>query len=152
MINFTFHFSSEPDSIMVFHGGNPATPEQINKLLLVMNNKLFDVINKEMKTFETLAKKQILKLTETNCAFPANYASEANYHRHKCAFCGFVWEHHDINDKSHNAVPGLHECPSCYRCNRQLGIYDGPETPRIRNGAGTTEQIPLPNEALIKKV
>jgi hypothetical protein len=38
-------------------------------------------------------------------------------------------------DKHHNASIGSHECPGCHRCNWGLGIYDGDETPRVRNGA-----------------
>lgn len=56
------------------------------------------------------------------------------YHKHKCKFCGFVWEHHDANDAHHNAAPGAHECPGCHRCNWGLGIYSGGEDPRVRNG------------------
>jgi hypothetical protein len=55
------------------------------------------------------------------------------YHRHKCHFCGFVWEHHDVNDQRHGAG-GAHECPGCHRCNWSLGIYEGDELPRVRNG------------------
>lgn len=62
------------------------------------------------------------------------YTSPINYHRHKCNFCGYVWEHHNINDVSHNASPGSHECPACHRCNWEMGIYNGPTKPGIRNG------------------
>jgi hypothetical protein len=55
------------------------------------------------------------------------------YHKHKCQFCGFVWEHHDCNDARH-AAGGAHECPGCHRCNWSLGIYVGSEEPRVRNG------------------
>lgn len=51
------------------------------------------------------------------------------FHKHKCHYCGFVWQHADACDVSHNAVPGSHECPSCNRCNWELGIYDGDEEP-----------------------
>lgn len=58
-----------------------------------------------------------------------------NYHKHKCAFCGVgVWEHHDVNDTGHNSSPGAHECPVCHRCNWGLGIYNGPDVPKVRNG------------------
>lgn len=60
-------------------------------------------------------------------------AMEANYHRHKCKFCGFVWEHHNCNDKSHGDY-GAHECPGCHRCNWEMGVYDGSDPPQIRNG------------------
>lgn len=56
-----------------------------------------------------------------------------NFHKHKCAFCGFVWQHHDCNDVRHGDY-GAHECPGCHRCNWGLGIYDGPEEPRVTNG------------------
>jgi hypothetical protein len=62
-------------------------------------------------------------------------AAPPGYHKHKCKFCTFVWEHHDTNDRGHNASPGSHECPACHRCNWGLGIYDGDEEPRVRNGA-----------------
>jgi hypothetical protein len=64
----------------------------------------------------------------------AQAAPPTGYHRHRCQFCGLVWEHANACDRSHNAVPGSHECPGCHRCNWGLGIYDGPELPRIRNG------------------
>lgn len=54
-------------------------------------------------------------------------------HKHKCAFCGFVWEHHDCNDVRHGDY-GAHECPGCHRCNWSLGIYTGDEPARVRNG------------------
>lgn len=56
------------------------------------------------------------------------------FHKHKCHFCGLVWQHSNTCDKSHNAVPGSHECPGCHRCNWELGIYEGPEEPRVING------------------
>lgn len=62
-----------------------------------------------------------------------NYQSEHGYHRHKCYFCGFVWEHRDENDK-HHGNSGAHECPGCSRCNWSLGIYEGGESPKIRHG------------------
>jgi hypothetical protein len=55
------------------------------------------------------------------------------YHKHKCKFCGFVWDHHDCNDVRH-ADYGAHECPGCHRCNWSLGIYTGAEEPQVRNG------------------
>ena len=55
----------------------------------------------------------------------------SEYHRHKCKFCGFVWEHHNSNDVKHGDK-GAHECPGCDRCNWSLGIYDGDEKPQIR--------------------
>lgn len=55
------------------------------------------------------------------------------YHKHKCVFCGFVWEHHDCNDVRHGD-DGAHECPGCHRCNWSLGVYEGGEEPRVRNG------------------
>lgn len=61
------------------------------------------------------------------------YTSPFAYHRHQCKFCTFIWEHHDKNDESHGDS-GAHECPCCHRCNWSLGIYDGPETPKVRNG------------------
>lgn len=61
------------------------------------------------------------------------YASPDGYHRHKCHFCGYVWEHSNDNDVRHGDT-GAHECPSCHRCNWSLGIYDGPEAPRVRQG------------------
>lgn len=54
-------------------------------------------------------------------------------HKHKCKFCGFVWQHADVNDVSHGDG-GAHECPGCHRCNWGLGIYTGPEEPRVTNG------------------
>jgi hypothetical protein len=59
--------------------------------------------------------------------------STTGYHKHKCKFCSFVWEHHDCNDVRHGDY-GAHECPGCHRCNWSLGIYDGPEEPKVRNG------------------
>lgn len=71
---------------------------------------------------------------------------QEHFHKHKCKFCGFVWQHHDINDESHNFITipgpqhklednfGAHECPSCHRCNWGLGIYTGAEEPRVQNG------------------
>lgn len=50
-------------------------------------------------------------------------------HKHKCHFCGWVWEHPDECDTHHNAVPGSHECGRCLRCNWQMGIYEGDEPP-----------------------
>ncbi len=58
-----------------------------------------------------------------------------DFHKHKCTYCGLVYEHHDMNDASHNAVPGAHECPSCHRCGWGQGIYTGDEQPRVRNGS-----------------
>jgi hypothetical protein len=58
---------------------------------------------------------------------------ETGYHKHKCQFCGFVWQHHDCNDARHGSG-GAHECPSCHRCNWSLGIYVGAEEPRVTNG------------------
>lgn len=58
---------------------------------------------------------------------------ETGYHRHKCHFCGFVYEHHDCNDVSHGDY-GAHECPGCHRCGWGMGIYTGDEPPRVRNG------------------
>lgn len=55
------------------------------------------------------------------------------FHKHKCVFCGFVWEHADENDIKHGSK-GAHECPGCHRCNWSLGIYEGPEEPRIKYG------------------
>jgi hypothetical protein len=60
-----------------------------------------------------------------------NESSE--YHKHKCKFCAYVWQHHNINDVSHNDL-GAHECPSCHRCNWGLGIYTGPLSPMVCNG------------------
>ncbi len=71
-------------------------------------------------------------------------ALEPNYHKHKCHYCGFVWQHHDANDASHNAVPGAHECPSCHRCNWGLGIYGGSEEPRITNGISPPAALCMP--------
>src|SRR4051812_6129659 len=65
----------------------------------------------------------------------APLAASPGYHKHRCRFCSFVWEHHDTNDRGHNVSPGSHECPACHRCNWGLGIYDGDEEPRVRNGA-----------------
>lgn len=59
--------------------------------------------------------------------------TEPGFHKHKCKFCGFVWEHHDCNDVRHGNY-GAHECPGCHRCNWSLGIYEGAEEPRVRNG------------------
>lgn len=56
------------------------------------------------------------------------------YHKHKCHWCGFVWQHHDVNDTQHGSA-GAHECPGCHRCNWSLGIYTGAEEPRVTNGA-----------------
>lgn len=56
-----------------------------------------------------------------------------SYHKHKCHFCGYVWDHHDVNDVRHGDS-GAHECPDCGRCNWSLGVYDGPEESRSRNG------------------
>ena len=61
------------------------------------------------------------------------YSSPTDFHRHKCKFCAFVWEHHDTNDVIHGDY-GAHECPACHRCNWSLGIYKGPDAPAIRNG------------------
>jgi len=55
------------------------------------------------------------------------------FHKHKCKFCGLVWEHHNVNDVRHGDE-GAHECPGCHRCNWGLGIYQGDEAPRARNG------------------
>lgn len=63
-------------------------------------------------------------------------------HKHKCFFCAFVWEHHDINDVRHGSG-GAHECPSCHRCNWSLGIYVGPELPRIKNGVDPPEGVAM---------
>lgn len=61
------------------------------------------------------------------------YVSPPGYHRHRCQFCSFVFEHHDCND-IHHGDSGVHECPSCHRCLWSLGIYSGEEPPRVRNG------------------
>lgn len=61
------------------------------------------------------------------------YVSPDGYHRHRCVFCAYVWEHADVNDLHHGSS-GAHECPACHRCNWSLGIYEGPESPKIRNG------------------
>ena len=68
------------------------------------------------------------------------YISPIDFHRHKCNFCGFVWEHHNINDVRHGDY-GAHECPSCHRCNWGLGIYQGDEVPRVRNGITPTSPV-----------
>jgi hypothetical protein len=57
-----------------------------------------------------------------------------NYHKHRCHWCAFVWEHHDANDAHHNASPLSHACPACHRCNWGLGIYEGAEPAKARNG------------------
>lgn len=61
------------------------------------------------------------------------YADPLNYHRHKCHFCDYIWDHHDINDKKHGDG-GAHECPKCGRCNWSLGVYEGDLAPQSRNG------------------
>jgi hypothetical protein len=65
-----------------------------------------------------------------------------NYHKHKCVYCGYVWQHHDVNDVSHGDY-GAHECPQCERCNWGLGIYTGDESPAVVNG-----KIPPDNKAV----
>jgi len=55
------------------------------------------------------------------------------YHRHKCRWCAYVWEHHNVNDVRHGDG-GAHSCPGCGKCNWSLGIYLGNELPRVRNG------------------
>jgi hypothetical protein len=67
------------------------------------------------------------------------YRIPENYHTHRCKFCAFVWEHHDINDAKH-ADYGAHECPACHRCNWSLGIYDGLEIPKVRNGRAAPQE------------
>lgn len=69
------------------------------------------------------------------------YVERPGFHRHKCKFCGFVWEHHDINDARHGDG-GAHECPSCHRCNWSLGIYVGAERPRAENGVTPAAEGP----------
>lgn len=59
--------------------------------------------------------------------------SAEGFHKHKCRWCGFVWQHHDCNDTRHGDG-GAHECPGCHRCNWSLGIYEGVEEPRVTNG------------------
>lgn len=49
-------------------------------------------------------------------------------HKHKCKFCGWVWQHSDSCDVKHGDE-GYHECPSCGRCNWGMGIYEGDEKP-----------------------
>jgi hypothetical protein len=61
------------------------------------------------------------------------HVSPAGYHKHRCKFCAYVWEHSDANDLRHGDG-GAHECPACHRCNWSLGIYTGAEEPRVRNG------------------
>jgi len=81
-------------------------------------------------------------LSERAAKLVGPYQSEGaapGYHRHKCSYCGFVYEHHDCNDAGHNAVPGAHECPACHRCGWGMGIYEGDESPRVRNGARQKE-------------
>jgi hypothetical protein len=69
------------------------------------------------------------------------------FHKHKCHFCAFVWEHHNCNDVGHGDY-GAHECPSCHRCNWGLGIYTGLEEPRIRNGKVVMGSMPIhPDQA-----
>ncbi len=68
------------------------------------------------------------------------HASPGGYHKHRCAFCAFVWEHHDRNDVRHG-VQGAHECPACHRCNWSLGIYSGGEEPKVRNGLPAPEGV-----------
>lgn len=51
-------------------------------------------------------------------------AEKEGTHRHKCAFCGWVWEHPDSFDLDHGSQ-GHHECRRCKRCNWGLGIYTG---------------------------
>lgn len=60
------------------------------------------------------------------------YVSPDGWHRHKCHFCAYVWEHADACDKHHNAVIGSHECPGCHKCGWGMGIYSGVEEPRIK--------------------
>lgn len=62
------------------------------------------------------------------------YASPTGYHRHRCSWCAFVYEHADCNDTHHNAAPLSHSCPACHRCGWGMGIYEGEEPPRVRNG------------------
>lgn len=61
------------------------------------------------------------------------YRDKLNYHRHKCHFCSYVWEHHNVNDVKHGDS-GSHECPNCKHCNWSLGIYKGDEAPESING------------------
>lgn len=49
-------------------------------------------------------------------------------HKHKCHFCGWVWEHADSCDIKHGDE-GFHECARCGRCNWEMGIYTGDEPP-----------------------
>jgi hypothetical protein len=72
----------------------------------------------------------------------ANHTSPRNYHKHRCNFCAFVWEHHDVNDVRHGEA-GAHECPACHRCNWSLGIYAGDEPPRVRNGTEPVTPTPV---------
>lgn len=65
-----------------------------------------------------------------------------SFHKHKCKFCSFVWEHHDINDRGHG-TDGSHECPCCHRCNWGMGIYVGSEEPRVRNGVNPPSGVAL---------
>lgn len=67
------------------------------------------------------------------------YRSPPGYHRHKCKFCSFTWEHHDCNDIRHGDY-GAHECPGCHRCNWSLGIYEGDDPPLITNGQVPSEE------------
>lgn len=63
-----------------------------------------------------------------------------DFHKHKCLFCAFVWQHHNVNDVSHGGY-GAHECPCCHRCNWGLGIYDGPDEPKVMNGKTPIEPM-----------
>jgi hypothetical protein len=60
------------------------------------------------------------------------WAQGEGYHKHKCAYCGFVWEHHNANDKRHGSE-GAHECAVCGRCNWGMGIYEGHLPPQARS-------------------
>jgi CheY-like chemotaxis protein len=65
----------------------------------------------------------------------------AGYHKHRCHFCAFVWDHHDCNDVKHGDG-GAHECPHCGRCNWSLGVYSGPEPAVMRNGEDPGQPAP----------
>lgn len=71
------------------------------------------------------------------------HTSPPGFHKHKCKFCAFVWEHHDCNDARHGDG-GAHECPACHRCNWSLGIYTGDDEPKVRNGGAPALGAGLP--------
>jgi hypothetical protein len=63
------------------------------------------------------------------------YVSPEGYHRHRCPYCLFVYEHTDASDVKHGSE---HECPKCRKCGWGQGIYEGPDEPE----AGVVVSIP----------